>query len=114
MKPSSTPHETWLKQTGRSACPLYKAGDWVMWLFLIALGLAVPVVEDVLEWIRRRGSKRDLVKMIEHRKLGHAFDPTSGKWPADQMPSPRSDGSPDVDHRHGSNGFSGIDLATPL
>ena len=64
-----------------------------MWLFLIALALAFPVVEVIGELILRRGSKRDLGKMIEHRKLGHAFDPTSGKWSADELPALRTDGS---------------------
>ena len=60
-----------------------------MWLFLIGLALAFPIVEEVGEWILTRHRKRDLGKMIEHHKLGHAFDPISGKWSADQMPARR-------------------------
>jgi hypothetical protein len=51
-----------------------------MWLFLIGLALAFLIVEDVGEWIVRRHRKRDLGKIIEHRKLGHSLNPTTGKW----------------------------------
>ena len=46
-----------------------------MWLVLTALAFVLPVMEDVGQWTFRRG----LEKVIEHGKLGHAFDLSSGK-----------------------------------